>query len=74
MEHPQRGSGDWARLERCLGGAAVLELSAHEYKVLIRRRDVRDAAGLSRLSLMYGPGRLALVDEQVKVQTRISTD
>jgi hypothetical protein len=53
-------------LERRLGGAAVLELSAHEYKVLIRWRGVRDAAGLSRLSLMYGPGRLSL-DEQVKV-------
>jgi hypothetical protein len=67
MEHRQLGSGDWARLERCLGGAAVLELPAHEHTVLIRRRDVRDAAGLSQLSLMCGPGRLALVDEQVKV-------
>jgi hypothetical protein len=74
MEHPQLGSGDWARLEGCLGRAAVLELPAYKCKVLIRRRGVRDAAGLSQLSLIYGPGRLALVDEQVKVLTRISTD
>jgi hypothetical protein len=51
---------------RRLGGAAALESSAHKHKVLIRRRGVRDAAGLSRLSLIYRPGRLAL-DEQVKV-------
>jgi hypothetical protein len=65
MEHPQLDSGDWARLERRLSGAAVLELSAHEHNVPIRRRGVRDAAGLSRLSLMYGPGRLT-PDEQVR--------
>jgi hypothetical protein len=68
MEHPQIDSGDWALLERRLGGAAVLELSAHEHTVLIRRRDARDAAGLSRLSFIYGPGRLAF-DEQVRTNT-----
>jgi hypothetical protein len=60
MEHPQLDSGEWARMEQRLGGAAVLEKSARKHKALRRRRGVRDATGLLRLSLMYGPGGQSL--------------
>jgi hypothetical protein len=60
MEHPRLDSGEWARLEQRLGGGAVLEKSAREHKALRRRRGVRDASTLLRLSLMYGPGGQSL--------------
>ena len=56
MEHPLLDSGDWTRLEQRLGGAAALGLPARKHNALRRRRGVRDASGLLRLSLMYGHG------------------
>lgn len=47
-------------MEQRLGGGAVLERSARKHKALRRRRGVRDAPTLLRLSLIYGPGGQSL--------------
>ena len=51
---------DWSRLEQRLGGASALAASARQHKALLRRRGVRDASGLLRLALIYGPGGQSL--------------
>jgi hypothetical protein len=56
MEHHLLEAGEWARLEERLGGASALASSARHHKGFLRRRGERDASGLLRLALIYGPG------------------
>lgn len=56
MEHAQLDLNEWSQLLLRLGGEEALALSAREHKAFIRAREVKSAADVLRLALLYGPG------------------
>ena len=60
MTHDLTNDADWQDMVERLGGAEALTVSAREYKAFQRPREIKDAASLLRLALMYGPGGLSL--------------
>ena len=60
MERISIESSDWRALVDRLGGSSALAVSARRHGAFSRPRGVRDAVGVLRLCLMYGPGGLSL--------------
>src|SRR5208337_577260 len=51
---------DWPAIAERIGRAIDLEVSAREDRALVRKRQVRSATDLLRLTLAYGPGGQSL--------------
>lgn len=60
MEQTSLISGHWQAFLSALPPTLDLEASAREFKALLRRRGVPDAASLLRLALAYGPCGMSL--------------